>query len=136
MRKLFILSALLISFSAFTQQNQDVNLEKAFKIQAGTRGANVGYELPLSNKFLLDVGLGYGFVNTSENVLENYFSYFSPFAVAKVNYFVSRGRRASKNNRKMHNNAGSFIALQTKYAPNSWEARFGQVLLTELHWGQ
>lgn len=45
-------------------------------------------------------------------------------------------KKGQKKSRILHNNAGSFLSIQAKYAPNNWKSELGQILIAQLHWGQ
>lgn len=143
MKNKILLAFSALFFGNISAQTENADLEKNIKIEAGTRGFSFGYETPLYNNFLLDINIGYGFNNpltddafaASDGWIQKYFSGMSPFAIAKVNYFISRKSRASKS-RMLDNNAGSFFGIQTKYSPNNWDSELGQVLITQAHWGQ
>lgn len=80
------------------------SIRKNFKIEIETRGLTLGYEQALSNHLLIDLGIGYGFINplnerafaANYDWAQMYFSGFSPIALAKINYYVSREKRTKK----------------------------------------
>ena len=56
--KRIILTLSVILFSQIT--NAQTNLENNYKIELGLQGISVGTEIPLSDKFLADINLGWG----------------------------------------------------------------------------
>lgn len=143
MRKL-LLSLFLLPFVAFSQTERSAALENLFKLEAGFQGFNVGYELPLSKKLLLNADGGVGpAIKVYDNLYdgsgiqmvaaEHNKVYVSPFLRAGLRLYVNRERRAQKEH-SLVNNAGSFIGFQSKFVFNA--KSFGNTLATDLHFGQ
>ena len=114
MKRIFLtLGVILLSQITDAQ----TKLENNYKIELGIQGISVGTEIPLSDKFLADINLGWGGIT---DLWHNGISYEwsrnsnSLFARGQVRYYLSRERREEKGH-SLKNNAGTFIAYQTKF---------------------
>lgn len=132
----FILST--VGFSANSQNNNVNNLDNFGKIELGFHGLSVGYELPVSNKFVWDNALGLGM---GMNVQNNTATYSLdlvrpvPFLKSRLKYVYNINKR-KQNDKNILNNAGNFIGFQTKYSFGaSGSNSLNSAMLNELHWG-
>ncbi|WP_428223351.1 hypothetical protein [Flavobacterium sp.] len=133
-----ILAFILFSNSliSFSQENE-IALENLIKLNVGTQGADVAVEIPVAKRLLVDVSTGFGGYNLATRSLDGYeFSNklgLAYFAKGELKYYISRNRRSRKDH-DLVNNAGSFIALQSKFNNNN--ANYGKIILNEFHFGQ
>lgn len=154
MRSNFLLLALsFFSFSALAQSNdpvQSTELVSMTKLEVGLHGIGVGYEVPFSNKWSvnLSAGLGGGYSidkNSYANGFNSTFILKEPVAYfrSEFKYTYNRDKRIAKS-KSVLNNAGNFVAFQTKYATgrvfesNEWDRinnPLNRTLLNEIHWG-
>lgn len=136
-----ILLVILLSslgFNANAQNNGDNNLENFGKIELGFHGLSFGYELPVSNKFVWENSLGLGMGMNSEYQSANYtLDLVRPVPSVKSRLkFVYNINKRKEKGRNILNNAGNYIALQTKYTFGISGVRsLNSAMLTELHWG-
>lgn len=140
MKKIFTSTLLLLAAHASFSQNATSTtpkLEKLLNAEIGMAGLALGMDLPLSSTISIDISTGIGGQNL---VKSDEFSYKislkdnpSFFAKSFLKCYINRGKRFSKNKR-ITNNAGSFIGFQTKFNTNNDE--LGKVLLNDLNWGQ
>ena len=136
-----ILLAILLSilgFNANAQQNKGDNLDNFGKIELGFHGLSFAYELPITNKFVWENAVGAGMGMSADNNSATYSLDVVrpvPFIKSKLKFVYNINKRIEKE-KNIRNNAGNYIALQTKYS-------FGRAnhntnnrsMLTELHWG-
>lgn len=141
MKKTFLLLSLLLSILSYSQEN-NTSLTSFFKIEGFVDKIGVGYELPINDKFLLDLNTGIGGANIiqSNNVSyklgkDNGLSYNGIFIKGQLRYYINRENRRSKK-RSLINNAGSFIGIQSKFNFNGNKDYIGKILLTDVHFGQ
>lgn len=136
-KNLFIAGAIFLSQIISAQ----TKLENIYKAEIGLQGISAGTEIPLSNQFLADVNLGWGGVT---DFWHSGISYEwtknsnSIFARAQVRYYLNRDRREEKGH-SLKNNAGTFLALQTKYLFSGTDylsPQVGKSWLNELQFGQ
>lgn len=135
MKKLLFATCIgIYSPFAFAQE-----LERNYKVELGFQGISVGAELPVGNKFLADVQLGWGGVtdfNGNGIAYEWSSRSRSAFLKGQMRYYLNRERRATKG-RSLRHNAGTFLAFQTKYYFNGVEDyQIGKYWLNELQFGQ
>lgn len=121
--------------------NAQAKPENIYKIEIGIQGVSAGTEFPLSDKFLADVNLGWGGIT---DLWHNGISYEwsknsnSLFARGQVRYYLSRERREEKGH-SLKNNAGTFIAYQTKFyfsGTDYYSPQVGKSWLNEVQFGQ
>ncbi|ATC36916.1 hypothetical protein HZQ75_16160 [Elizabethkingia anophelis] len=135
----FFLSIINITFAQENNQNNS-NLRDFFKIEIFVDKVNLGYELPISDKFLIDFAAGVSAANDFRDGtqgikwVDNGTSYLGLFFRGQVRYYFNRNSR-EKRGHSLVNNAGSFLGFQSKYNFNG-NKDIGKVLLNELHFGQ
>ena len=138
MKQKLILMGLSIGFHMMSAQT---TLQNIYKAEAGFQGLSVGSEIPLNDRFLIDVNLGYGGVT---DVWHNGISYEwsknsnSIFARGQIRYYLNRERRKRKGH-SLRNNAGTFVAYQTKFyfsGTNYFSPQVGRSVLNEIQFGQ
>ncbi|SFG62142.1 hypothetical protein [Pontibacter chinhatensis] len=154
MKTNFILAALaMLSFNAFGQSDeaaQTTELVSLTKLEAGLHGIGVGYEVPFSSKWSvnLSAGLGGGYAiekNSYANGFNSTFILNEPVAYlrSEFKYTYNRDKRIEKSKSTLHN-AGNYVAFQTKYTTSrvfgrsdwNWvEEPLNKTLLNEVHWG-
>lgn len=140
MKNLSITAAVCASAFMLSQ----TKLENVYKAEIGIQGISIGAELPFAKNMLADVNVGWGGVNNFDN---NGLSYSwsggnnnSGFLRGQLRYYLNRERREAKGH-SLKNNAGIFLAYQTKFmfsrdsyhfykSPSNWlnEIQFGQQL--------
>ncbi len=135
MKKLSIL-LLCLPLVAMAQTEE---LRKLPKVELGFQGINLGYELPLGKKWLVEPQIGMGGTVEITNSSISYRmgatasqNYFSPFVGGHLRYYFNRDRRESKGH-SLANNAGSYWGFQTKMVYNS---NVDSVLVNDFHFGQ
>ena len=130
---------LLLTLIAFGQYTNAQDLENKYKVELGLQGISIGTEIPLSQKFLADVNLGWGGISdfSDSGVFYEWSGKSnSIFARGQVRYYFNRERRQSKGH-SLKNNAGTFLAFQTKYYFSGIEEyEVGKYWLNELQFGQ
>ncbi|TPE40259.1 hypothetical protein [Pontibacter mangrovi] len=154
MKSNFLLLALSVcGFGALAQSNEPVQptgLVSMTKLEAGLQGIGVGYELPFSSKWSvnLSAGLGGGYSiekNSYANGFHSTFILNEPVAYfrSELKYTYNRQKRIEKG-KPVLNNAGNYVAFQTKYATSRVFGRsdwgfvnepLNKTLLNEVHWG-
>ncbi len=101
-------------------------------------GLSFAYELPLSNKFVWENAIGTGMGMSAENSSATYSLDIVkpvPFLKSKLKFVYNINKRIEKE-KNIRNNAGNYIALQTKYSfGRSANSTYNRSMLTELHWG-
>lgn len=132
-----LLFTLFILSTKFT--SAQTSLENKYKVELGLQGISIGTEIPINNVFLSDINLGWGGINDfSESGVSYEWSQKSNslFIRGQIRYYFNRERRLKKGH-SLKNNAGTFIALQTKYYFKGIEAyNIGKYWLNELQFGQ
>lgn len=128
---------LLVVNFVFTQDNS--SLEDQFKIEFFFTGLGVSYEMPLSQKWLLDMGAGIGGGVDERESYPSVSDTPAPYFKSEFKYIYNRERRLAKGKR-IENNLGNYIAVQTKYTArrfteNDIENLSYNALLAEVHWG-
>lgn len=141
MKRIFLLLTLLFSILSYSQKS-NTPLTSFFKIEGFVDKIGVGYELPINEKFLLDLNAGIGGANIIQPNDVSYklgknddLTYSGLFIKGQLRYYISRENRANKN-RSLSNNSGSFIGLQSKFNFNGNKDYIGKTLLTDVHFGQ
>ncbi|MCF2874674.1 MULTISPECIES: hypothetical protein [unclassified Tenacibaculum] len=137
---LSIATTLLMCFSMFSQE--DEKLKSLFKTDFNLSGLGISYEVPLAEKWTVDLSTGIGASYNVSNGLEaRWIINKSPSAYFKseFKYIYNREKRfkAGKNN---SNNSGNYWAFQTKYITKRFSEAIGEkpgnnVLMNEVHWG-
>ena len=139
MQKTFLVILLsILSFNATAQLNNADNLDKFGKIELGFHGLSFGYELPVSNKFVWENAIGAGMGMSAEPGAATYSLDVLrpvPFLKSKLKFVYNINKRFEKE-KNIRNNAGNYIALQSKYSfGRGGNNTYNRSLLTELHWG-
>jgi hypothetical protein len=154
MKSNFLLLALSVfSFSALAQSNvpvQSPEMVSMAKLEVGLHGVGLGYEMPFSRKWSLNLsaGLGGGYSidkNSYANGFNSTFILNEPVAYFKseFKYNYNRDKRLTKS-KSVLNNASNYLAFQTKYTTsrvfgssewNQVNDPLNRTLLNELHWG-
>ena len=138
MKRIFLTLGVIL-FSQIT--NAQTKLENNYKIELGLQGISLGTEIPLSDKFLADINLGWGGITDFwHNGISYEWSKYSNsiFARGQVRYYLSRERREEKGH-SLKNNAGTFIAYQTKFyfsGTDYYSPQVGKSWLNEVQFGQ
>lgn len=136
MKKIFLFTLFLLSSKFMSAQN---SLENKYKIELGLQGVSIGTEISINDVFLADINLGWGGINDFSKSGVSYEwsnKYNSIFVRGQIRYYFNREIR-SKNGHSLKNNAGTFIALQTKYYFKGVEQdNIGKYWLNELQFGQ
>jgi hypothetical protein len=135
---LLVIFLSIISFKATAQQKNIENLDNFGKIELGFHGLSFAYELPLSNKFAWENAIGAGMGMNAEPGSATYSLDVVrpvPFLKSKLKFVYNINKRIEKN-KNIRNNAGNYIALQSKYSfGRVGNNSYNQSMLTELHWG-
>lgn len=137
-KTLLVILLSILGFNANAQQNKSDTLDNFAKIELGLHGLSFAYELPLSNKFVWENSIGAGMGMSTEN---NSLTYSLdvirpvPFLKSKLKFVYNINKRIA-NEKNIRNNAGNYIALQTKYSfGRPANNTYNRSMLTELHWG-
>lgn len=115
-------------------------LENQFKLEYNLLGAGISYEAPISEKFLINLGTGVGGgVDNSESYVWEFNTSLAAYFKGELKYIYNREKRFKKG-KNLKNNAGNYIAFQTKYFTNrfSEDDNFDplqRAILNEFHWG-
>jgi len=148
MRKfnLFFLTAFFLILN-INSQEQNSDLSKQFMITYDILGLEASYEIPLSDKFILDLGIGIGAGNYIKKTILNS-NEFGPSLSTKtfppvrlksaIKYIYNREKRLKKN-KNIVNNSGNYISIQTLFTSGQNVTDIknppNNSLLTELTWG-
>lgn len=110
MKRIFLLLTLLFSILSYSQKS-NTPLTSFFKIEGFVDKIGVGYELPINEKFLLDLNAGIGGANIIQPNDVSYklgknddLTYSGLFIKGQLRYYISRENRANKN-RSLSNNS-------------------------------
>lgn len=137
-KTLLVILLSTLGFNANAQNNDGNNLDKFGKIELGFHGLSFGYELPVSNKFVWENSLGLGMGMSAENNAATYTLDLIrpvPFLKSRLKFVYNINKRKNKD-RNILNNAGNYVALQSKYSLGISGVRsLNSAVLTELHWG-
>lgn len=136
-RKFYVALLLIFCTFAFAQEKES-SLDNFLKFEAFIDKIMVGYETPISNKFLLDLGVGVGATNVigdGDNSYRLGEGYFGQFAKAQIRYYFNRTQRKQKGH-SLVNNAGSFFAFQSKFNLNGNKDYIGKVWMNDFTFGQ
>ncbi|MEN2436864.1 hypothetical protein AAH994_15730, partial [Weeksellaceae bacterium A-14] len=137
MKKLSFILGLILFSQIISAQTK---LENIYKVEIGLQGLSVGTEIPLNDKFLADVNIGWGGIT---DLWHNGISYEwtknsnSIFARGQIRYYINRERREEKGH-SLKNNAGTFLAYQTKFLFSGTEyysPQVGKSWLNEIQFG-
>lgn len=139
--KIFLLFVFCGSLTKiFCQEN--IMFQQHLKAEIFLDKISIDYDLPLSEKFLLNLSAGIGGANFvgDEKVeyklgRDNGYDYFGQFAKAQVRYYLDREKRAERG-KSLIGNAGSFIAFQSKFNWNGGKWYIGEALLNDITFGQ
>lgn len=114
MKKIYVLFLL----SAHTIFAQDYSVEKStFSFQAGFLGFWLNNESKLSDKFTLKTEIGFDAFTRSSEDDDTSLDALAPVITLEPRWYYNLEERASKG-RKIHNNAGNFVAITTSYHPD------------------
>ncbi|MEN2436861.1 hypothetical protein AAH994_15715, partial [Weeksellaceae bacterium A-14] len=137
MKKLSFTLGLILFSQIISAQTK---LENIYKVEIGLQGLSVGTEIPLNDKFLADVNIGWGGIT---DLWHNGISYEwsknsnSIFARGQIRYYINRERREEKGH-SLKNNAGTFLAYQTKFlfsGTDYYSPQVGKSWLNEIQFG-
>lgn len=120
------------------EKKQDTNLENLAKIGFFIDHIQLGYELPLGQKYLLNFTVGAGgadIVETNSIEYKLASNYYGLYGKIQAKYYFNREKRAAKG-RSLINNAGSFLGVQTKWNNNGNKEYTNPTWLTDVHFGQ
>lgn len=135
--KIFLLFILCCSLTKiFCQEKKE--LKQHLKAEIFVDKLSLDYDLPLSEKFLMNFSAGIGGANLFSNNRVEYRlgnGYYGQFAKAQVRYYLNREKRAQKG-KSLVSNAGSFVAFQSKFNWNRGKEYIGEVLLNDITFGQ
>ncbi|MGV4413295.1 hypothetical protein [Chryseobacterium sp. T1] len=136
MKKTFLIAGIIFLSQIISAQTK---FENNYKLEIGLQGVSFGTEIPINDKFLADVNLGWGGIT---DFWHNGISYEwtnnsnSIFARAQIRYYLSRERRSQKEY-SLKNNSGTFVAFQTKYLLSGMKYYpVGKSWLNEIQFGQ
>ncbi|WP_088324631.1 hypothetical protein [Polaribacter tangerinus] len=130
----------LLIFTTINIFSQQEELQNQFKLEYNLLGVGASYELPISENWLLDVGVGVGGgVDADNGYVWQFNSNLAFYFKGEMKYYYNREKRVKKNKNNI-NNAGNYFALQTKYftrrfSPSEDFIPLQNSLLTEVHWG-
>ena len=144
------LSIFTLHAMAQTTENSDsAALERILKLELGLQGGGLGYELPLGNKWSINLsaGLGGGHYIESSSYANSFHSSWiindpAAYIKSELKYTYNRAKRLSKS-KSLVNNAGNYVVFQTKYTTrrvfgsNAWENTYeplNRSLLNEIQW--
>jgi len=139
-KQILILAILFLGINTIFSQEKTQTLQKQFKLDFNFMGAGVSYEIPLAEKWTVDLsaGIGGGSTNSKSFV---WVLNASPamYLKSEFKYIYNREKRTKKG-KNNNNNSGNYLALQTKYTSKRFsesktEAPLRNTLLTEIHWG-
>jgi len=131
-KQILIIVILFLGANTIFSQENDIELQKQFKIDFNFMGSGVSYEIPLAKKWTVDLSIGIGGGSTSGN------DFVWILNSSPALYLIFNKRRGKVKNNT--NNSGNYLAFQTKYtskrfSKNKREAPLHNTLLTEIHWG-
>jgi hypothetical protein len=139
MKKFFLLIALITINNLFSQEE---SLVKQFKTDFNFLGIGLSYEIPLSEKWTVDLSSGVGGGYRIESGFAAEWILNSPLAgylKSEFKYYYNREKREKKGKKNI-NNSGNYFAFQTKYNSRRFslsetELPLENALLSEIHWG-
>jgi hypothetical protein len=139
MKKVFLLVALISIGNLFSQKGK---LQKQFKTDFNFLGIGLSYEIPISEKWTVDLssGVGGGYRVGNDLTVEWAFnSSVAAYLKSEFKYYYNREKRERKGKNNF-NNSGNYIAFQTKYNTKRFslsktELPLENALLNEIHWG-
>jgi hypothetical protein len=142
--KILILSIFFLTVyqKSFTQEiaNDSTALLYLQKAEINLLGFGVNYEIPVSNVFSLDSGVGFSggaqIINDKINFQKNFFAP-SLYFKSELKYYYNRYIRVAKK-LPTRNGEGSYFAFQNKFLSQSLfdsSSRLSNITLFELHWG-
>ncbi|WP_338792091.1 hypothetical protein [Bernardetia sp. MNP-M8] len=148
MKNHFFFVSLLIAFNLLsTHLKAQDSLQFIPKIEIGLiQGIGLGFEIPLSQKSVFEIGAGVGSGYTIfENQFENTWAIAQPafYAQAKYKLYYNRQKRLDKG-KSVLNNSGNYVGFRFKYAsrelsPDNLDGlniyQFHKVTLFDVHWG-
>lgn len=119
------------------------SLKSTAKANLNLTGLAASYELPVSNRFLLETSLGTGFGNYADKGVGVFgdsgqllvIKKPRVFSKAEFKYIYNRSKRVEKGD-EMNFNTGNYIALQTKLTTGNKDySKNNPTLISEIHWG-
>lgn len=139
-----------LSLLAQSVETTEEPLRPLFKIELGGAGLGLAYELPLADRWSIDVSTGLGGGHRIEDDFSGRtFQYTwvinDPviYLKSEVKYHYNRPKRLRKG-RSLRNNASNYVAFQTKYTTqrvfgstvyDQLREPLNNTLLNEIHWG-
>ena len=146
MKKKVLLTCALIASQFVNAQNSFIkqmydeqDLTSFFKVEVGFDGISAHSENKLGENLLLDTSAGIG---GSYEIVDDEFKYAissmnaAVFTRLQLRYYINRHKRLTKG-RKLTNNAGTFVAIQTKFSLGKSENYDQSVMwLNDIHIGQ
>lgn len=145
-----VLLAVNLSLFAQSAETDEEPLRRLFKMELGGPGLGLAYELPVANRWSVDVSMGLGGGYHIVNSFNSYkFQYLwvlnDPviYLKSEVKYHYNRPKRLRRG-KSLRNNASNYVAFQTKYTTERvfGSTAFDQLrdplnntLLNEIHWG-
>jgi hypothetical protein len=123
--------------------SQESKLQKQFKTDFNFLGIGLSYEIPISEKWTVDlssgVGGGYRVGNDGLTVVLPFNSSVAAYLKSEFKYYYNREKRERKGKNNF-NNSGNYIAFQTKYNSKRFSLSKNKIplentLLNEIHWG-
>ncbi|MDY6025640.1 DUF3575 domain-containing protein [Bergeyella zoohelcum] len=135
--KIFLLFIFCCSLTKIFCQEKNA-LKQHLKAEFSLINLSLDYDLPLSEKFLLNLSAGVGGANLFSNNRAEYRlgnGYSGQFAKVQARYYLNREKRAEKG-KSLVGNAGSFVAFQSKFNWNGGKEYIGEALLNDITFGQ
>lgn len=137
MKKFFYILVFIYTSTFFSQEDYLVN---QFQLEYNLLGVGVSYETPISEKLLINLGVGVGGgIDDSESYVWEFNSSLAAYFKGELKYIYNREKRLKKG-KNMENNSGNYIAFQTKYftrrfSENTNFEPLNKAILNEFHWG-
>ena len=125
MKKLITVLLILISTIGFAQDQND--LKSILSLETGFLGVWLGYEQPISNKFLVKAEYGQEFGLYAQTVEGS--GFFSTGTLSlETRYFYNREKRASLE-KSIINNSGNYLAIELQRIPDILTTNEGDRIL-------
>jgi len=136
MRFSLIVVSLLFAITATAQK--DTMLKSYAKIGLGGSGLDFSWDVPVSNKILLEAAAGLGAGYRIEETSFNYTWYLDDpvaFFTLHSKYYYNRAKRLNKG-KSIDFNSGNFFGIKAKYAIKTLRYSGNrESLLVAAHWG-
>ena len=137
-KTLLVILLFTLGFNVNAQEKNNDNLDNFGKVELGFHGLSLGYDLPISNKFVWENALGAGMGMNAESNSASYSLDFTrpvPFLKSSLKFVYNIRKRIEKG-KITENNSGNYLALQTKYSFGKADSyTLNSSMLTEIHWG-